>query len=71
MTAPRAACRSGLQDTCLLIRNLRAHQLTGGGEEPPSSSYEAEQGSFSGTRGFQVSVNDGASAPDLDGVTLS
>ncbi|MFI7704880.1 CBM35 domain-containing protein [Nonomuraea sp. NPDC049480] len=43
----RSINSSGLQDTYLLIRNLQAHQLTGGGEDP--SSYEAEQGSFSGT----------------------
>ncbi|MEO3868688.1 CBM35 domain-containing protein [Nonomuraea sp. B12E4] len=40
---------SGLQDTYLLVRNLRAEQLTGDGGSEAPSSIEAEQGSLSGT----------------------
>ncbi|SDH09612.1 CBM35 domain-containing protein [Nonomuraea jiangxiensis] len=41
---------SGLQNTYLLVRNLRGEQLTGDGGDPSDpSSVEAEQGSLSGT----------------------
>ncbi|WP_433443051.1 CBM35 domain-containing protein [Nonomuraea sp. CA-141351] len=44
----RSINSSGLQNTYLLIRNLQAYQLTGS-DSGDASSYEAEQGSFSGT----------------------
>jgi hypothetical protein len=47
----RSITSSGLQNTYLLVRDLRAWQLTGddGGGNPGSASYEAESGTFAGT----------------------